>query len=145
MLGERPGGTDVPLSGVLVRVVGSETLLTHTAPDGSFNLSPCPAGRFFVEVDGRQSPASDFPNGDYYPYVGKAWEALPGKLDNLAAGTGKIYLPLVHGADFPNRWPVRKLLSRLRLFLACSFSFLPRPFLRYGTRDGSMGGTQWLL
>lgn len=90
-----PGGNDVPLPGVLVRVVGSETLLTHTAPDGSFNLNPCPAGRFFVEVDGRTSALSNFPDGGYYPYINKPWEALPGKADNLAAGTGIIYLPLV--------------------------------------------------
>jgi hypothetical protein len=90
-----PGGNDVPLPGVLVRVVGSETLFTHTAPDGSFNLNPCPAGRFFVEVDGRTSALSNFPDGGYYPYINKPWEALPGKADNLAAGAGLIYLPLV--------------------------------------------------
>jgi len=93
--------TDTPLAGVLVRVVGSETLFTFTAADGSFSLNPCPAGRFFVEVDGRTSSASSFPDGDFYPYIAKAWEALPGKADNLAAGgTGKVYLPLVHGSSF---------------------------------------------
>ncbi|GAA5120978.1 Ig-like domain-containing protein [Luteolibacter yonseiensis] len=90
-----PGGADVPLAGALVRVVGSETLFTHTAADGSFSLKPCPAGRFFVEVDGRTCPVSNFPDGGYYPYINKPWEALPGKADNLAAGTGIIYLPLV--------------------------------------------------
>jgi hypothetical protein len=90
-----PGGNDVPLPGVLVRVVGSETLFTFTAVDGSFSLNPCPAGRFFVEVDGRTSALSNFPDGGYYPYINKPWEALPGKADNLAAGTGLIYLPLV--------------------------------------------------
>ena len=90
-----PGENDVPLPGVLVRVVGSETLFTFTAADGSFNLNPCPAGRFFVEVDGRTSALSNFPDGGYYPYINKPWEALPGKADNLAAGTGVIYLPLV--------------------------------------------------
>ncbi len=94
------GGVNVPLEHVLIRVVGSEDLQTFTAADGSFNLTPCPAGRFFVEVDGRQSSASTFPGGDFYPYVQKAWEAVPGKLNNLAAGTGTIYLPLAHGAMF---------------------------------------------
>ena len=92
------GGGDVPLAGALVRVVGSETLFTFTAADGSFALTPCPAGRFFVEVDGRTCPVSHFPDGGYYPYIVKAWEALPGRADNLAAGTGKIYLPLVAAA-----------------------------------------------
>lgn len=92
------GGADVPIAGALVRVVGSETLFTFTAADGSFALTPCPAGRFFVEVDGRTSPASHFPDGGYYPYIVKAWEALPGRADNLAAGTGKIFLPFVAAA-----------------------------------------------
>lgn len=94
---ERAAGqtTDTPLPGVLVRVVGSEDLLTYTAADGSFSLNPCPVGRFFMEVDGRTSPLSNFPDGPYYPYINKPWEALPGKADNLAAGTGVIYLPLV--------------------------------------------------
>lgn len=90
------GGGDVPLPGVLIRVIGSETLFTFSASDGSFSLNPCPTGRFFVEVDGRTSPLSHFPDGGYYPYINKPWEALPGRADNLAAGgTGKIYLPLV--------------------------------------------------
>ncbi len=88
-------GADTPLAGALVRVVGSETLQTFTAADGSFALTPCPAGRFFVEVDGRTCPVSHFPDGAYYPYIVKAWETQPGKLDNLAVGTGTIYLPLV--------------------------------------------------
>jgi hypothetical protein len=94
---ERAAGqtTDTPLPGVLVRVVGSEDLFTYTAADGSFSLNPCPVGRFFVEVDGRTSTLSNFPDGAYYPYINKPWEALPGKADNLAAGTGVIYLPLV--------------------------------------------------
>ena len=90
--------TDTPLGGVLVRVVGSEDLFTFTAADGSFALAPCPTGRFFVEVDGRPVTGG-FPNGDYYPIVQKTWEALPGKLDNLAAATGQIFLPIIHGAD----------------------------------------------
>ena len=57
-----------------------------------------PGRCFFVEVDRRTCPVSHFPDGGYYPYIVKAWEALPGRADNLAAGTGKIYLPLVPAA-----------------------------------------------
>ena len=95
-----PGGANVPLVGVFISVVGSENINTHTAADGSFVLSPCPVGRFFVEVDGHTATASNFPNGDFYPDVQKAWQAVAGKLDNLAAGTGTVYLPLAHGAMF---------------------------------------------
>jgi hypothetical protein len=34
-------------------------------------------------------------DGDYYPFVGKAWEAAAGKTNNLAAGTGEIFLPFI--------------------------------------------------
>ena len=86
---------DVPLAGVVVEVVGAEDdIRTTTAADGSFTLSPAPAGRFFVNVDGRPVTGG-FPDGDYYPFVTKAWETIPGKADNLANGTGIVYLPCV--------------------------------------------------
>ncbi|MBI2928565.1 MAG: Ig-like domain-containing protein [Verrucomicrobia bacterium] len=85
-----------PLPGVTITVDGAEeTLRTVTDAMGNFKLEPCPAGRFFVHVDGRTSPDSQWPKGAYYPFVGKAWEALAGRTDNLAGGTGEIYLPLV--------------------------------------------------
>lgn len=87
--------TDLPLAGVVIEVVGAEdTIRTTTAADGSFSLNPCPAGRFFVNVDGRPV-TGNFPTGDYYPFVGKAWYAKPGRTDNLVNDDGKIYLPLV--------------------------------------------------
>lgn len=90
------GGADVPLPGVTITVDGQEeTLRTITDAQGNFRLQPCPAGRFFVNVDGRTSPLSQWPNGAYYPTIGKGWEATAGKTNNLAGGTGTIYLPLV--------------------------------------------------
>ena len=90
------GGVDVPLVGVSISVDGQEeTLRTTTAADGSFRLEACPAGRFFVNVDGRTATASQWPSGAYYPVIGKAWEAEAGRSNNLAGGTGIIYLPLV--------------------------------------------------
>lgn len=91
-----PGGTDVPLPGVTITVDGQEqSLRTVTAADGTFRLQPAPAGRFFVNVDGRTSPLSAWPGGAYYPTIGKAWEAETGRTNNLAGGSGVIYLPLV--------------------------------------------------
>jgi len=99
-----PGGTDVPLRGVTVTVDGAEeTLRTTTDADGWFTLTPCPAGSFFVHVDGRTSPLSSWPGGAYYPFVGKKWFAYAGRLDNPAGDvddsptgpTGVIYLPRV--------------------------------------------------
>lgn len=90
------GGVDVPLAGVTVSVDGmEETLRAVTDAQGNFRLQPCPVGRFFVNVDGRTAPVSQWPNGAYYPTIGKAWEAIAGRTDNLAGGTGVIYLPLV--------------------------------------------------
>ena len=86
---------DTPLAGVTITVDGAEeSLRTVTGPDGRFSLNPCPAGRFFVFIDGRTA-RNNVPAGAYYAFVGKAWEAEAGKVDNPAAGTGKIYLPLI--------------------------------------------------
>ena len=88
--------TNLPLRGVRVTVDGQEeTLFTTTDASGFFKLKPCPAGRFFVHVDGRTSPMSQYPDGDYYPFVGKAWDAVAGVEDNLAGGDGVVYLPLI--------------------------------------------------
>src|SRR5206468_6219360 len=67
--------------------------------NGNFKLSPAPPGRFFVHIDGRtvvnDAAGIHYPDKAYYPFVGKAWEAVAGREDNLAGGTGKIYLPLI--------------------------------------------------
>jgi hypothetical protein len=85
-----------PLAGVTITVDGAEeTLRTTTDASGFFKLQPAPAGRFFVHVDGRTAQGSRWPTGDYYPVVGKAWDAVAGREDNLAAGTGEIFLPLI--------------------------------------------------
>ena len=93
------GGTnsiDHPLAGVTITVDGSEqSLRTTTDSKGFFSLSPCPAGRFFVKIDGRTAYESQYPGGSYYPFVGKPWQAIAGKTNNLAGGTGLIYLPLI--------------------------------------------------
>ncbi len=93
-----PGGPFVnrPLAGVTITVDGAEeTLRAVTDAEGRFRLDPSPAGEFFVHVDGRTSPESRWPNGDYYPFVGKRWFARAGRTDNLAGGNGEIYLPLI--------------------------------------------------
>lgn len=86
---------DTPLAGVIIEIVGAEeSSRTVTASDGTFRLEPVPAGRFFVNIDGRMV-TGNYPNGDYYPFVGKTWHAVAGNPDNLANGTGEIFLPLV--------------------------------------------------
>jgi hypothetical protein len=93
---KNPDGSDRPLRGVTITVDGAEQdLRTQTAADGTFRLQPAPAGRFFVHIDGRTSPLSRWPEGAYYPFVGKTWEAEPGRTNNLAGGDGRIFLPLV--------------------------------------------------
>ncbi len=91
-----PDGSDRPIAGVTVTVDGQEeTLRAITGEDGAFVLQPAPAGRFFVHVDGRTAEGSGWPGGAYYPFVGKAWDAVPGRTNNPAGGTGLIYLPLI--------------------------------------------------
>lgn len=97
----QPGSfTNRPLAGVTITVDGAEeSLRTVTDAAGRFTLTPCPVGRFFVHVDGRtvidDAAGIHWPDQAYYPFVGKAWEAVPGVLTNLAGGTGEIFLPLV--------------------------------------------------
>ena len=91
---------NVPIAGVTITVDGAEqTLRTVTDTNGFFRLTPCPAGRFFVHVDGRTvtnvAAGIRYPDLAYYPFVGKAWEAVAGYTNNLAGGSGLIYLPLI--------------------------------------------------
>jgi hypothetical protein len=89
-------GSNRPLANVTISVDGmEETLRTTTDATGFFRLMPCPAGRFFVSVDGRTAEGSQWPGGAYYPFVGKAWEAAPGRTNNLAGGDGVVYLPRI--------------------------------------------------
>src|SRR5262249_2704775 len=63
-----------PLEGVTITVDGREQdLRASTDALGNFTLAPVPPGRFFVKIDGRTAKDSAYPNGAYYPYVGKAW------------------------------------------------------------------------
>ncbi|NBD38757.1 MAG: hypothetical protein GVY10_09325, partial [Verrucomicrobia bacterium] len=88
-------GNNVPLQDVIIEVVGDEERTrTTTAADGTFRLEPVPAGRFFVNIDGRLVTGT-YPEGDYYPFIGKTWEAVAGNPENLANDNGEIYLPLV--------------------------------------------------
>ena len=99
------GGEDIPIEGAIITVDGQEeTLRAVTDANGNFTLSPAPGGSFFVHIDGREAKGSTFPDGDYYPFVGKKWSSEPGRSDNPAGdiddtkeggGTGVIYLPLV--------------------------------------------------
>ncbi|MCC7375100.1 MAG: hypothetical protein IT581_10615 [Verrucomicrobiales bacterium] len=92
----KPDGSNQPLEGVIVTVDGAEeSLRALTDANGFFTLQPAPAGRFFVHVDGRTAIGSQWPGGAYYPFIGKAWEAVAGRSNNLAAGTGQIFLPLI--------------------------------------------------
>ncbi len=89
-----------PLPGVTITVDGmEESLPAVTDGQGNFTLSPVPAGRFFVHIDGRTAVnvAAGVRNPDlaYFPYVGKAWDAVPGRTNNLAGGTGTIFLPRI--------------------------------------------------
>lgn len=88
---------DVPLKGVMVLLDGKEqTINAITDENGYFKLEPVPAGEFFVHVYGWTAEGSNYPDGTYYAAVGKSWHAIAGRDDNLAGGTGKVYLPLIY-------------------------------------------------
>lgn len=80
-----------PLEGAKITVDGMEDqIFAVTDEFGNFRLEPAPVGRFFVHIDGR-TVTIDVPAGAYYPFVGKAWESIPGEEVNV----GSVYLPLV--------------------------------------------------
>src|SRR6266498_1051637 len=97
---------DHPIAHVRITVDGADDdrfgqprIEAFTDSNGFFVLSNCPAGRFFVTINGHTSFESDWPNGAYYPVVGKPWETVAGRT-NLAGNSsstnsGLIYLPLV--------------------------------------------------
>ncbi len=98
--GSGTNGINRPLEGVTITVDGREQELRATTDaEGNFTLSPAPPGRFFVHIDGRtvrdDAHGIHYPDKSYYPFVGKAWEALAGKTNNFAGGTGEIFLPLI--------------------------------------------------
>ena len=90
-----------PLAGVTITVDGAaSTMHTVTDANGNFRLDPAPAADFFVHVDGRtvtsatidgQQVATSYPDGPYYPFVGKKWSPQAGRETNI----GEIYLPLI--------------------------------------------------
>ena len=148
---------DVPLAGVTITVDGAEeTLRTTTDALGNFTLTPCPAGTFFVHIDGRTSPASSWPNGSYYPFVGKKWFAQAGRTDNPAGGaddtetgpTGTIYLPCVCAGTLlpvsptvvtPVAFPASVLAGDARL-VGTGLTVPPNAlFADDGTRGGRVG------
>lgn len=113
--GPQPGTfLNRPLVGVTVTVDGAEeTLRATTDAQGFFRLSPAPAGRFFVHVDGRTAVGSQWPAGDYYPFVGKAWEAVAGVETNLAGGSGEIFLPFIRQGTLQDVSPTQDTAVKL--------------------------------
>jgi PKD repeat protein len=98
--GEKGAAVNMPLQGVEIWVDGRFDIVATTDVNGNFQLGPVPPGRFFVHinglevanayVDGAPVPTS-FPEGPYYPLVGKVWEAAAGR-DTIV---GDVYLPLI--------------------------------------------------
>lgn len=108
------GWVPIPVPGVTITVDGQEeTMRAVTNANGEFTLNPCPSGTFFVHIDGHTSSLSAWPNGDYYPNVGKKWDAVAGKADNLSGSSedpqrGIIYLPCVCAGTLRSVSPVQE-------------------------------------
>ncbi|MSU61880.1 MAG: hypothetical protein EXS31_05705, partial [Pedosphaera sp.] len=112
---QNPGKfTHRPLKNVAITVDGeAETTRTTTDAEGRFVLLPSPVGRFLVNVDGRSAEGSEWPNGGYYPMIGQAWNTLAGRTDNLAGGTGNIFLPLVKQGTLKETSPLQDTVLSL--------------------------------
>lgn len=92
---------DVPLQGVTISIDGTGPWTgVVTDANGNYRLDNIPAGSFFVHIDGRTvtqamiggvPTATHFPDGPYYPYVGKPFMSSPGRETQMM----DLYLPLV--------------------------------------------------
>jgi hypothetical protein len=147
VVGGATNWVNTPLQNVTVTVDGREQdLRAVTDAEGNFRLTNAPAGRFFVHVDGRTAVGSGWPTNAYYPFVGKAWEAVAGVETNLAGGTGEIFLPLIPADALrtvsatqetpidldPDRTPI--IIVRPRLFVPANALVADN-----GTRGGRVG------
>lgn len=97
---DRRTTVNTPLAGATITVDGNPSLTAITDAMGNFRLEDAPAGKFFVHIDGRtvtsavingEMVPTEFPNGPYYPFVGKSWEARALQTNDI----GEVYLPLV--------------------------------------------------
>ena len=151
--GDKGAAVNVPLAGVEIFIDGRFDISTITDANGNFRLEPVPAGRFFVHIDGlnvgtayvngEPTPTS-FPSGPYYPFVGKAWEAVAGRENNV----GDIYLPLIPEGALT---PVSETSPTPIAFTSAVIEVLPEYegaglivppdtlYRDFGTRGGSMG------
>ncbi|MFT7512259.1 MAG: hypothetical protein ACI9QL_001467, partial [Candidatus Omnitrophota bacterium] len=89
-----PGGGNLPLEGVTIRVDAFPAANVVTDANGFFTLVDMPAPTFFVHVDG--STAVNAPAGFAYPSVGKPFHSTPGQATNLPFD---IFLPPMALAD----------------------------------------------
>lgn len=144
-----PGGfEDRPLEGVILTVDGAEeSTWTTTDAQGYFRIDPAPTGRFFVHIDGRLAPGSSWPDGNYYPVVGKTFIGITGATNNMTGGQ-EIYLPLVQAGtlqtvsatetttvEFPNT-----VLTQHPELTGVSLQVPPNSlFTDNGTRGGQVG------
>ncbi|HEX7654713.1 MAG TPA: hypothetical protein VF607_14485, partial [Verrucomicrobiae bacterium] len=98
-----------------------------------------------MKIDGRTAFDSNYPRGAYYPFVGKAWEAVPGTSNNLAGGTGIIYLPLIaKGTLQPTSLTTNTTITFAPSVLATNPSFagvsIKIPANDLYANDGTRGG-----
>ena len=88
----RGHSVNMPLQGVTITVDGTGgAIFATTDALGDFRLDPAPPGRFFLHIDGRTATNMSIPVGAYYPFVGRAWEAVAGAETVI----GDVFLPLI--------------------------------------------------
>lgn len=136
---------NVPLKGVAVTADGfEESVRAITDEHGSFRLTNAPGGPFFVHVDGRTASVSHYPNGEYYPFVGKLWTSIPGGEVNI----GDVFLPRIEAGALRAVSPTESTLITLSSnvvgqrpeFAELSLTVPPNSLYKDdGTRGGRVG------
>lgn len=153
-----PGSVEsinLPLEGVTISVKGRENeLVAVTDATGNFRLQPVPAGRFFVQIDGRTVDfiivnkipiATRYPEGPYLPLLETDWEVQPGASET---NIGSIYLPMVAAQTLQPVQPNQETTVSLPPGVLAKYPHLSGSsitvpansmFLNDGTRGGSVG------
>ena len=98
-----PDGSNIPIEGIRVEVVGLPEVFAVTDENGFFQLDNLPAPEFFVTIDSTNASSSALTSeGEFYVSIEEKFESIPGETIQLQQDGRSldIFLPIVSEDDF---------------------------------------------
>ena len=99
-----PDGSDIPIAGVRIQVVGLPDLFAITDETGFFRLENVPAPEFFVEIEPSEATSTAITGeGQFYSSITKPLFSVAGQELQIQTEEGEpfeIFLPLITEEDF---------------------------------------------